>query len=87
MQSMIVSQKKIRNYRYDCPRLYITGVHFPSSCWGYAIVMYWEGQGGIFNLLGIIYVISVMVDCTPFPVEPCAGAGGGEGEQEGPVAI
>lgn len=49
--------------------------------------MYWEGQGGIFNLLGIIYVISVMVDCTPFPVEPCARAGGGEGEQEGPVAI
>lgn len=43
-----------------------------------------EGGGGIFNL---IYVISVMVDCTPFPVEPCARAGGGEGEQEGPVAV
>ena len=32
-------------------------------------------------------MISVMVDCNPFPVEPCARAGGGEGEQEGPVAI
>lgn len=42
------------------------------------------GAGRISNLLGII---SVMVDCTPFPVEPCARAGGGEGEQEGPVAI